>query len=321
MARAPRQRGEAAGHGAEADRGLHPPEHRNAAVVRAGDPRGERVPLRVHAQDAAGEDRDRDPHPRARAHLPPAVPKRLDDGLGRGVLDPDGPAGAGVDAEQQQRAQHERQGVEGERLTRAEAQHERGGQRRADEEREVRHRLGERPRILDLGLRHGLGEQAAVGRLEERLGGAEQRLDHDELPDRDRAGEDQHRDEGVQDRADRVRGDHDPVARQSIGPHPAEQEQADERQRLRAEHEPEVRGRARPLRDEDRDRHDDDPVADVAGGLTEEQVSEVGVAQDAEGLTHGSTRDGERRSGTARPSRGDGGVGRCQRSASMVVRS
>ena len=93
-------------------------------------------------------------------------------------------------------------------------------------------------------LGHGLRHQPVVGRAEERLGGAEQRLDHDELPDLDAAGEDQRRQQRVQREAHEVGHDHHAVARQAVGPHAAEQEEADQRQRVRREHEPEVGRRA-----------------------------------------------------------------------------
>ena len=79
-------------------------------------------------------------------------------------------AAAGRIAHQQQRAEHERGGVEGERLARADPEHERRGERRA--------RSGTRGSTIDSVsaraswisvLGHGLREQAGVGGLEERL--------------------------------------------------------------------------------------------------------------------------------------------------------
>ena len=50
---------------------------------------------------------------------------------------------------------------------------------RPEHERRVRRRLGQRLGILDHRLGPGLWDQPAVGGLEERQRGAEQRLDHD----------------------------------------------------------------------------------------------------------------------------------------------
>jgi hypothetical protein len=226
-----------------------------------------------------------------------------------------------ADFQQQQRTDQERGGVERKRLTGADAEHQRRRQRRADHDREVRHRLGQRGRLLDHRLGHRLRDQACVGRLEERACGAEQRLDHDQLPDPDRAGEDQHRDRHMQRRADRVGRDHDPMARQAVGPDAAEQHQRDHRQRLRGEHEPKVGRRACQPRDENRQGHDHDLVADRAGGLAEEQIAEVLVAQDALVRTHGThSEEGKRRElrRTRRPSAG-GGRG-AQRATVSVAR-
>jgi hypothetical protein len=78
-----------------------------------------------------------------------------------------------------------------------------------------------------------------------------------------------------------VGDDHDPVTGQPIRPHTTEQEQQHERERLGSEHQPEIRRRAGAQRDEQRQRDDDHAVADHAGRLAEEQISEVLVAQNA----------------------------------------
>ena len=67
---------------------------------------------------------------------------------------------------------------------------------------------------------------------------------------------------------------------------PPNSSSVDQRQRLRSQDEAEVGRRARALRDEQRQRHDDHAVADRAGRLAEEQISEVGVAQNAQVRTH-----------------------------------
>ena len=131
---------------------------------------------------------------------------------------------------------------------------------------------------------------------------SEQRLDHHELPDLDRAGEDQHRHQRVQAAPGQVGRDHDSVAGQPVGPHAAEQEQTDQRQRLGGEHQPEIGGRASALGDEQGQRDHDRLVADRAGRLTQEQISEIGVAQDAQVGTHDTLSTG-RNDGTTKPPR------------------
>ena len=184
-------------------------------------------------------------------------------------------------AHQQQRAENERRSVERERLAGTNAQHERGGEQRPDQEGQVRGRLAQRLGVLDAGLGHGLRDQARVRGLEERLGGAEPGLDQDDVPEPHGAGENEHGQRRVKRGARQVGGDHDPVAGQAIRPHAAEQQQHHERQRLRSEHQSEVGRRPGAQRDEQRQRHDDDAVADHAGRLAEEQISEVLVAQNA----------------------------------------
>ena len=167
----------------------------------------------------------------------------------------------------------------GERPAGARPEHERGRQRRAGElgrpSRSCRRRrLG----LLDLVLGHGLRHQPGVGRAEERLGRAEQRLDHDDLPDLDGAGEDQHRQQRVQREAHEVGDDHHPVARQPVGPHAADQQEADERQRVRREHDADV-GRRADLGDVQRERDEHDAVADRARRLAEQTVGSRGGAE------------------------------------------
>ncbi len=255
-----------------------------------GDDRSERVPRRVHAHDGAGEHGDRHPHPRAGADLAPAVMKITQHRarLRRGVVAGHPGHRPGMHAHRQQRADDKRRGVERERLAGPDAEHEQRGQSGSDEERQVRHRLGDRFRVLKQLRRHGLRDQPGVRRLEEGLREPEQNLDHDELPDRERPREDQRREQRVQHRAGHVGGDDDSLPGQSVGPDAAEQQQRHKRERLRSENKSQVRRRAGALRDVQRERDEHDAVADRAGGLTEEQISKVGEAQDAQIRTHGT---------------------------------
>jgi hypothetical protein len=127
---------------------------------------------------------------------------------------------------------------------------------------------------------------------------AEQRLDHDQLGDAGAAGEDQDRQRHVQARPHAVGADHDPapaLAAEAVGPHPAEQDQRDQRQGLCGQHEAQVGGRPGPLGHVQRQRDDHHLVADARRRLAQEQVSEVGEAQDAQVLLHGDCLSSLRR--------------------------
>ena len=150
-------------------------------------------------------------------------------------------------------------------------------------------RAARRLRVLDQLLRHGLRHEPGVGRAEERLGGAEQRLDHDEVPDLDPAGEDQRREQRVEREADQVGRDHHPVTRQPIRPDPAEQQERDHRQRGGGQHDADVGGRA-DVGHIQRERDEHDLVADGAGGLTDEEVAEVSLGEDAHGAARARPR-------------------------------
>jgi hypothetical protein len=135
---------------------------------------------------------------------------------------------------------------------------------------------------LDLGLGHRLRQQPVGRRTEERLGGAEQRLDHDQLPDPRAVSEDQHGEQRMQREAHEIGDDHHAVARQAIGPHAAEQQKRHQRKARGREHQSEIGGAAREIDHEQRQRDDHNAVADHARGLREPQVAEVAVAQDAQ---------------------------------------
>ena len=190
------------------------------------------------------------------------------------------PRSRGRSCTQERGRDEERRGVDREREARPDAQDERGGERRAGE-------LGDRLdgaerglRGLDLILRDGLRDEARVGRPEERLGGPEARLDQRDVPDLDRAGEDQDGEQRVQREADQVGGDHHLVPRQPVGPHAADQQERHQRHRVGGEHDADV-GRRPQLGHVERQRDEHDPVADRARGLTAKQQPEVPVTEHA----------------------------------------
>jgi hypothetical protein len=104
------------------------------------------------------------------------------------------------------------------------------------------------------------------------------------VPDRDRSREDQHRQQRVQPGAHEVGHDHHAMAREAVGQHAADQQEAHQREGVGREHEPDVAGRA-DLRHVQRERHEHDPVAERAGGLPDEHQAEVTVIEQR---THGS---------------------------------
>jgi hypothetical protein len=106
----------------------------------------------------------------------------------------------------------------------------------------------------------------------------------------DGIGEDQRREQQVQRRAHDVGGDHQLRAREAVGPYAADEQEGDERDGLRPEHEADVRRAAGEVGDEQRERDDDEPVADDARRLREPHVPERRVAKDAELSPHRAHR-------------------------------
>ena len=226
-----------------------------------------------------------------------------------------------MNAQQKQRAEHEGRGVERERLARTDPEHDDGRERRPDQEREVCGRLGQRASVLDHVLWHGLRQQAAVGGLEERLGGAERSLDHHDLPNLNRAGEDQCGQKCMQARAREVGDDHDPVARQPVRPHAAKQDQRHQGQGLGPQHEAEIGRRTCALGDEQRQRDRDRAIADRTGRLTKEQISKTRVAQDAQIRLHRTLSTGwyDGTAGQPRSASAGGGCGRCGHGREVTI--
>ena len=260
------------------NRALHHAEQRHGAVRVLGDRRPEHEQRRVAQRHGEREDGDRHPQPRARAHLGEAL------GAAR-------PAGSAAPRPRRRlvRAHAGRKTALTTNVaaSRAKAQPAptpststvaSAGPASSAMLVDVRQRL----RLLDLLRRHRARQQTGVGGAEERLGRAEQRLDHHEMPDLHHVGEDQGGQQPVQRGAHEVGGDHQAGARQPVGPDAADQQERHERERLRAEHEPDVGRAARQVGHEQGERDDDQAVADHAGGLRQPHVAECRAAQDAQ---------------------------------------
>jgi hypothetical protein len=104
----------------------------------------------------------------------------------------------------------------------------------------------------------------------------------------------------VQREAHEVGRHDDPVARQPVGEHAADEQEGHERQAVGGEHGTEIRGAAGEIDDEERERDDDDRVADAARSLPEPQQAKVAVAQDAQEPAQTAHRWGRQRPGSIR---------------------
>jgi hypothetical protein len=204
----------------------------------------------------------------------PAFAQLGEDGCALGRLT----APARPQPHQEGRGDEERRSVERERPPRPDAEHERRGQRRAGELGDRLHRAERRARGLDLLLGHGLRHEAGERRPVERLGRAEARLDHGDVPDLDSAGEDQQREQRVQAEAGDVGGHDHEVARQPVRPHAADEQEPHERHRVAREHDADV-ARRPDLGHVERERDEHQPVADRAQALAREQEAELAVGE------------------------------------------
>jgi hypothetical protein len=106
------------------------------------------------------------------------------------------------------------------------------------------------------------------------------------VPDAHGPGGDEQRQRGVQHAPGDIAGDHQLLARQPVGDHPAQQHERDQRQRVRPENHAHVARVAGQPRHVQADRHQDQRIADDAGGLAQPQQAELARAQDGE---HDST--------------------------------
>ncbi len=87
------------------------------------------------------------------------------------------------------------------------------------------------------------------------------------MPDPHGAGEDEQREQGVEDEAGEVGRDHHPLTRQPVGPDAADEQEGDEWNGRGGEHQPEIGGAAGQLHDEQGEGDEHDAVADHARGL------------------------------------------------------
>ncbi len=102
----------------------------------------------------------------------------------------------------------------------------------------------------------------------------------------DLAGDDQRRQRGVEDEADQVGRDHQPVPGQPVRPDPADQHEADERNRMGGEDEAEVGRLAGQVDHEQGQRDGDDPVAEHARQPGQPEQSEVAMPEHVEETAH-----------------------------------
>jgi hypothetical protein len=90
----------------------------------------------------------------------------------------------------------------------------------------------------------------------------------------------------VEGEADEVGHDHQPVARDPVGPDAADQHEPDERDRVGGEDDAEVGRIAGQVDDEQRQRDGHDPVAEHAREAGQPEQPEVAVAEGREQVRH-----------------------------------
>jgi hypothetical protein len=90
-----------------------------------------------------------------------------------------------------------------------------------------------------------------------------------QLPERRVVRDQEHRQEELDDAADPVRRQHHELARKAVGPHASDEEQHDAHERPRAEDEAELRGAAAHVEDGERERDEDQPIAERGGAAAE----------------------------------------------------
>ena len=268
------------------------PDHRHAyaehgcvSVLLARDERSKHEQRRDGGEIDDSKRDQRHPNPGSRSHLevaraelrPNAAPARPD-------RQPCSAAPPWTDSAEAGRADKKSARIDRKRPARAGGQDERCGKRRSSERRDVTRHAHQRVRLLNIGFRHGLRHQARDSGPEKRLRRAEERHDHDDLPDLDLAREDQRREQRVERRTDQVGHDHHDMTWQAIRPHAAEEQERDQRRSSCSQDEAKVSRIAGAVGNEERKRDEDQRIADRARRLARPQPSVVAVAQHARRL-------------------------------------
>ena len=160
-----------------------------------------------------------------------------------------------ADAGEQRRAGEVGERVEGQRPAGSQ-----GGHQRAAKGRAAHARGGHRERQqgvggLQVGGPDHLRHDPAGGGEEQREGGAAQRFQGGELPQPRAAREHEPGRARLRPAGKQVSGDHDPLPRQAVRPHPAEQQEGELGRGVRREHQPQVGGGAAEVEDGEGERH------------------------------------------------------------------
>jgi hypothetical protein len=133
-------------------------------------------------------------------------------------------------------------------------------------------------------LRHDSGR----GRIEEGLRGAVERHQGHQLPDLGATREQQRSRDGLGHGAHAVGREHDDVAREPVGPDPADEHEHHHRDHPRGEDQSKRRGRLLELEHRERERHGHELVSEVRDGAAREEQPEAAVSEGGEQVLQAS---------------------------------
>jgi hypothetical protein len=159
------------------------------------------------------------------------------------------------------------------------ASDDRAPQRRPDHVARVQGEAEERVRLLEHAEGHGLRNDPGGGGEEEGRRGAVERAQRQQVPQLRVVRQEQERDEPLGRAAGEAGRDHHLVAREPVGPDPADEQEGDERRRSRREHEPEVALRAGQVDDREREGDRGHRVAEEGYGSAREEQAKLALGE------------------------------------------
>jgi hypothetical protein len=114
-----------------------------------------------------------------------------------------------------------------------------------------------------------------------------QRLQKGDLPDAGVAGDQKNRSRCLRAEADQIGANHHCSSRETIGEHPADEQEPNERHRPRGEHVAKIGGATRQVENREGQRHRRDRVAELRDDLARKEQTEVALLKNAQaGPTH-----------------------------------
>jgi hypothetical protein len=173
--------------------------------------------------------------------------------------------------------------IDEERRPDAELMHDETSDRRADEgEGELPDELRQRVRLDEQVPRYKVGNDCTCGRALERLPGAVESGDREQVPQLDPAADCQdaeHRDAGS---AQRARGDENPAPLEPVAEHAADEDEGDQRDRLGDAHEGKCRRRVPQVERLPGDGDEEEAVADQGNRPSGPEEREVALSERTE---------------------------------------